>query len=75
MTDRPLSDAVETYSSLLSNALFRQWQVDPVDVVERHWKIASFPWPASPVSTTPTPVPSPRVLSGNFWFTTAISRP
>ena len=42
MTDRPLSDAVETYSSLLSNALFRQWQVDPVDVVERHWKIAVF---------------------------------
>jgi len=40
--DRNLNDAVEAYSSLLSNALFRQWQVNPVDVTERHWKIAVF---------------------------------
>ncbi|MCL2196314.1 MAG: tetratricopeptide repeat protein [Treponema sp.] len=42
MSDRNLTDSVEAYSSLLSNALFRQWQVNPVDLAERHWKIAVF---------------------------------
>jgi len=42
MADRSLNDAVEAYSSLLSNALFRQWQVNPVELAERHWKIAVF---------------------------------
>jgi len=42
IADRNLNDAVETYNSLLSNALFKQWQVNPVDLVERHWKIAVF---------------------------------
>ncbi|MCL2210838.1 MAG: tetratricopeptide repeat protein [Treponema sp.] len=42
VSDRSLDDAVEAYSSLLSNALFKQWQVNPVDLVERHWKIAVF---------------------------------
>jgi len=42
MTDRDLGDAVEAYNSLLSDALFRQWQVNPVDLSERHWKIAVF---------------------------------
>jgi len=42
MADRPINDAVEAYSSLLSNALFKQWQVNPVDVAERHWKVAVF---------------------------------
>jgi tetratricopeptide (TPR) repeat protein len=37
-----LNDAVEAYSSLLSNALFRQWQVNPVELTGRHWKIAIF---------------------------------
>ena len=40
--DRTLNDAVEAYSALLSNALFRQWQVNPVDLAERHWKVAVF---------------------------------
>jgi len=40
--DRPLNDAVEAYSSLLSNALFKQWQVNPVDLAERHWNVAVF---------------------------------
>jgi tetratricopeptide (TPR) repeat protein len=40
--DRALNDAVEAYSSLLSNALFRQWQVNPIEVTERHWKVAVF---------------------------------
>ena len=42
MADRSLNDAVETYNSLLSNALFRQWQVNPIDLAERHWKVAVF---------------------------------
>jgi tetratricopeptide (TPR) repeat protein len=42
MADRSLNDAVEAYASLLSNALFKQWQVDPVDLAERHWNIAVF---------------------------------
>ena len=42
MADRSLNDAVEAYGSLLSNALFRQWQVNPIDLAERHWKIAVF---------------------------------
>jgi len=42
MADRSLNDAVETYGSLLSNALFRQWQVNPIDLAERHWKVAVF---------------------------------
>ena len=42
MADRSLNDAVEAYGSLLSEALFRQWQVNPVDIAERHWKIAVF---------------------------------
>ena len=40
--DRSLNDAVEAYSSLLSNAMFRRWQVDPVELAERHWKVAVF---------------------------------
>ena len=42
IADRSLNDAVEAYSSLLSNALFRRWQVNPVELAERHWKIAVF---------------------------------
>jgi tetratricopeptide (TPR) repeat protein len=40
--DRSLGDAVETYDSLLSGALYRRWQVNPVDVAKRHWKAAVF---------------------------------
>lgn len=42
MADRSMNDAVEAYTSLLSNALFRRWQVNPVDLAERHYKIAIF---------------------------------
>jgi len=42
IADRSLNDAVEAYGSLLSNALFRQWQVNPIDLAERHWKVAVF---------------------------------
>jgi tetratricopeptide (TPR) repeat protein len=42
MADRPINDAIEAYGYLLSNALFRQWGVNPIDVMERHWKVAVF---------------------------------
>jgi tetratricopeptide (TPR) repeat protein len=42
ITDQKMNDAVETYASLLSNTIFRQWQVNPVDIAERHWNIAVF---------------------------------
>jgi tetratricopeptide (TPR) repeat protein len=40
--DRPINDAVEAYNALLSNALFRQWRVDPIELAERHWRVAIF---------------------------------
>jgi tetratricopeptide (TPR) repeat protein len=40
--DRSLGDAVEAYDSLLSGALYRQWQVNPLDAARRHWKVAVF---------------------------------
>jgi tetratricopeptide (TPR) repeat protein len=40
--DRSLGDAVEAYDSLLSGALYRQWQVNPVEAAKRHWKAAVF---------------------------------
>jgi tetratricopeptide (TPR) repeat protein len=40
--DRNLNDAVETYSSLLADALFRRWQVNPVEIGKAHWKVAVF---------------------------------
>jgi tetratricopeptide (TPR) repeat protein len=42
---RNLNDAVEIYSSLLSDALFRRWQVDPVEISTPHWKVAVFSTP------------------------------
>jgi tetratricopeptide (TPR) repeat protein len=40
--DRTVNDAVETYDSLLADAIFRQWAVDPVELANRHWKVAVF---------------------------------
>jgi tetratricopeptide (TPR) repeat protein len=42
LADQTLNDAVEAYNSLLSGALFRRWQVDPVELSRRHWNIAVF---------------------------------
>jgi tetratricopeptide (TPR) repeat protein len=42
MGDRSLGDAVETYDALLGDALYRRWQVNPVDIAKRHWKVAVF---------------------------------
>ena len=38
--DRAVNDAVETYDSLLADALHRRWSVDTNLIVDRHWKIA-----------------------------------
>jgi len=42
MADTTLNDAVESYNALLSNALFRRWDVDPVMISKPHWKLAIF---------------------------------
>ena len=42
MADKALNDAVESYNALLSTALFRRWDVDPVMISKPHWKLAVF---------------------------------
>jgi tetratricopeptide (TPR) repeat protein len=42
IADRSMNDAVETYNSLLSGALFQRWQINPIDIDGRHWKVAVF---------------------------------
>ncbi|MDR2028152.1 MAG: tetratricopeptide repeat protein [Treponema sp.] len=42
LADRLINDAVEAYDSLLADALYRRWSVDPVSLENRHWKIAVF---------------------------------
>ncbi|MDR2313973.1 MAG: tetratricopeptide repeat protein [Spirochaetaceae bacterium] len=43
-----IDDAVEAYTSRLSNALYRRWQADPLLVTKRHWKIGVFSLAAQP---------------------------
>jgi tetratricopeptide (TPR) repeat protein len=38
--DRAVNDAVEAYDSLLTDALYRRWSVDPAALESRHWKVA-----------------------------------
>ncbi|GAB1481215.1 hypothetical protein MASR2M78_00300 [Treponema sp.] len=38
--DRAVNDAVETYESLLADALYKRWSVDPIEISSRHWKVA-----------------------------------
>jgi tetratricopeptide (TPR) repeat protein len=40
--DRGVDDAVESYGARLSNALYRRWDVEPLLVTKRHWKMAVF---------------------------------
>lgn len=40
--DQAVNDAVETYDSVLADALYRRWGVDPVSLDQRHWKLAVF---------------------------------
>ncbi|AEF83502.1 tetratricopeptide repeat protein [Leadbettera azotonutricia] len=42
LADKTLNDAVESYTALLGNALFRRWEVDPVAISKPHWKVAVF---------------------------------
>jgi hypothetical protein len=37
-----VSDAIEAYDALLADALYRRWDVDPVETAKRHWKVAVF---------------------------------
>jgi tetratricopeptide (TPR) repeat protein len=40
--DRSLNDAVEAYDNLLEEALYRRWNIDPVDISEPHWNLGVF---------------------------------
>lgn len=42
MGNQEIDDMVETYTSHLATALYRRWQVDPLLITKRHWKIAVF---------------------------------
>ncbi|GHV86302.1 hypothetical protein AGMMS50230_19100 [Spirochaetia bacterium] len=42
MGNQGIDDAVESYTARLANALYRRWQVEPLLVTRRHWKIAVF---------------------------------
>ncbi|MDR3123817.1 MAG: tetratricopeptide repeat protein [Treponema sp.] len=37
-----VNDAIEAYDALLADALYRRWDVDPVEAARRHWKLAVF---------------------------------
>ncbi|GHV66340.1 hypothetical protein AGMMS49928_00800 [Spirochaetia bacterium] len=42
LADSSLNDAVETYDALLAHSLFRRWDIDFTELVNRHWKLAVF---------------------------------
>jgi tetratricopeptide (TPR) repeat protein len=42
LADTAMNDAVESYDALLGDALFRRWNIDPVEVSVPHWKVAVF---------------------------------
>jgi tetratricopeptide (TPR) repeat protein len=37
-----IDDIVESYGTRLANALYRRWQISPLTVTKRHWKVAVF---------------------------------
>jgi tetratricopeptide (TPR) repeat protein len=43
-----VNDAIEAYDALLADALYRRWEVDPVDAFRRHWNVAVFSLASSP---------------------------
>jgi tetratricopeptide (TPR) repeat protein len=51
--DRAVNDAVESYDSLLYDALHRIWRIDPIQVVGRHWKVAILSIPTQSGSVHP----------------------
>jgi tetratricopeptide (TPR) repeat protein len=42
LSDQGIDDAVQTYGSYLSTALYRRWEIDPLLVTKRHWNMAVF---------------------------------
>ncbi|AEF86990.1 tetratricopeptide repeat protein [Treponema primitia ZAS-2] len=42
LTDPAIDDAIEAYDALLTDALYRRWNIDPVETAKRHWKLAVF---------------------------------
>ena len=40
--DTALDDAVESYEALLGTALFRNWNIDPINITKPHWNVAVF---------------------------------
>ncbi|MDR2182108.1 MAG: tetratricopeptide repeat protein [Treponema sp.] len=44
--DQGIDDAVEIYTNRLASALYRRWNVDPLLVTKRHWKVAVFALPS-----------------------------
>jgi hypothetical protein len=37
-----IDDTVESYSARLASALYRRWQIEPLMITKRHWKLAVF---------------------------------
>jgi tetratricopeptide (TPR) repeat protein len=42
-----VNDAIEAYDSLLADALYRRWDVDPVEAARPYWKVAVFALPST----------------------------
>jgi tetratricopeptide (TPR) repeat protein len=42
MEEGAVDDAIEAYDALLADALYRRWDVDPVEAARRHWNVAVF---------------------------------
>jgi hypothetical protein len=40
--NQAIDDSVESYNARLANALYRRWQLEPLMVTKRHWKLAVF---------------------------------
>jgi tetratricopeptide (TPR) repeat protein len=45
--DGAVNEAIETYDALLGDALYRRWDVDPVEAARRHWNVAVFSLPSA----------------------------
>ena len=42
MGNQGIDDLVENYTARLAGSLYRRWQVEPLLVTKRHWKVAVF---------------------------------
>jgi tetratricopeptide (TPR) repeat protein len=48
-----ITDAIENYDALLSETLYRRWDVEPRELASRHWNIAVFSLAGGAVSRHP----------------------